>query len=294
MTYSIIAFDAESGAYGVAIQSHWFNVGRDSPWVRLGVGAVVTQARTDPSYGWQGLDGMATGREAASVLEDLLGGDANAEQRQVGMLDVRGNIAAHTGEACIAHASHVVGDGWAVLGNLLAGPAVVHAMADVFSQAEGTLAERMVATLDAAEQAGGDLRGCQSAAIRVAPGPQELAKGDEPGVDLSIADHEDPIGELRRLVEVDRSYRALRRGQRALDRGDFDESRKQLDLASQLRHGAEVDFWRALGIARMGDSTEAVAILTSVIDTRPRFGEVLVRVAERDDVVADLVRKLTR
>lgn len=292
MTYSIIAYDHESGAYGVAIQSHWFNVGRDSPWVRLGVGAVLTQATTDPSYGWRGLDAMAEGIEPAQALQTLLSDDPLAERRQVAMMGTDGRVSVHTGDVCIPHASHVTGRGWAVLGNLLVGPAVIESMAESFPDAVGTLAERMVEALEAAERAGGDVRGRQSAAIRVAPGIGELAEGDEPGVDISIADHPDPVAELRRLVEVDRAYRALRRGQRALDSSDIAEARAQFALASQLRHGVEVDFWRALGTARMGEMDEAVRILKSVFDTRPPFAELLARLGDVDEVAADLGRRL--
>lgn len=292
MTYSIIAYDHESGAYGVAIQSHWFNVGRDSPWVRLGVGAVLTQATTDPSYGWRGLDAIAEGIEPAEALQTLLSDDPLAERRQVAMMDTDGRVSVHTGDMCIPHASHVTGRGWAVLGNLLVGPAVIESMAESFPYAVGTLAERMVEALEAAERAGGDVRGQQSAAIRVAPGTDELAEGDEPGVDISIADHPNPVAELRRLVEVDRAYRALRRGQRALDSSDIAEARAQFALASQLRHGVEVDFWRALGTARMGEMDEAVRILKSVFDTGPPFAELLARLADVDEVAADLGRRL--
>lgn len=292
MTYSIIAYDHESGAYGVAIQSHWFNVGRDSPWLRFGVGAVLTQATTDPSYGWRGLDAMAEGIDPARALQNLLSDDPMPDRRQVAMMDIDGRVSVHTGDACIQHASHVTGPGWAVLGNLLTGPAVIESMAESFPDAVGTLAERMVQTMEAAERAGGDVRGQQSAAIRVAPGARELAERDEPGVDISIADHPEPVVELRRLVEVDRAYRALRRGQRAIDASDITEARAQFALASQLRHGIEVDFWRALGMARMGEVDEAAKILESVLDAGPRFAEVLARMSDIDEVAADLARRL--
>lgn len=293
MTYSIIALDDESGAYGVAIQSHWFNVGRDSPWVRFGVGAVVTQALTDPSYGWRGLDVMAAGVDASRAIRVLLSEDDQADRRQVGMIDANGNVAVHTGTSCVAHASHVIGEGWAVLGNLVTGRDVIEAMADTFPAANGTLAEKMVATLDAAERAGGDLRGSQSAALRVAPGDEDLEQGDEAGIAISIADHPDPVGELKRLVEVDRSYRALRRGNTAIEDGRPEEALRQFELASHLRHGVEVDFWRAIGLARLGRTDEAVDILEDVIELKPSFGEVLIRVGERDEIVDKLQRLMS-
>lgn len=286
MTYSIIAHDPESGAYGVAVQSHWFNVGRTAAWVRFGVGSVVTQALTDPSYGWRGLEAMASGSAPHRALDELLANDADAARRQVAFLDASGRVAVHTGDRCIRHASHIVGEGWAVLGNLLAGEEVVPAMARVFEDAHGTLPERMVAALEAAQAQGGDLRGTQSAAIRVVPGGPELASGIEAGVDLSVPDHPDPVGELRRLVAVDRSYRELARGQAAAEAGDEAIALHHLSLASRLRHGIELDFWRAVALMRLGREADARGVMAEVLAGAPRFGEVLSRLGEVDPAVA--------
>jgi uncharacterized Ntn-hydrolase superfamily protein len=289
VTYSIVAFDPESGAYGVAVQSHWFNVGRSAAWVRFGVGAVVTQALTDPSYGWLGLDAMASGHPPQEALDGLLAGDPERERRQVGFVDTEGRVAVHTGERCIRHASHFVGEGWAVLGNLLVGEAVLEAMAGVFVEARGTLPERMVAALAAAEEQGGDVRGVQSAAIRIVPGGSEFRSGQEAGVSISVADHEDPIGELRRLVAVDRSYRELTRGQAAAEVGDEAIALHHLALAGRLRHGVELDFWRAIALMRLGREDEARAVMAEVVADAPRFEEVLSRVGEVDPVAASFL-----
>lgn len=288
MTYSVIAFDRESGAYGVAVQSHWFNVGRTAPWVRFGVGAVVTQAMTDPSYGWRGLDAMTDGIPAGDALEQLLAVDPERERRQVAFVDSEGRVAVHTGSRCIAHAGHVAGEGWAVLGNLLASERVVEAMAEVFPRSKGTLAERMVSTLEVAQENGGDLRGVQSAAIRVAPGQEELDEGFEAGIDFSVPDHPDPIAELRRLVTVDRSYRALRRAQTALAEGQEALALHQLSLAERLPHGVELDFWRALALFELGKVEAAVETMAEVVDEAPQFEEVLRRLAEVDAVAREL------
>lgn len=290
MTFSVVAFDRDSGAYGVAVQSHWFNVGRTAPWVRFGVGAVATQALTDPSYGWRGLDAMSGGADAETALETLLADDVDAARRQVAFVDAAGDVAVHTGSGCIRYAGHISGDSWAVLGNLLATERVLPAMAEVFESATGTLAERMVAALAAAQHAGGDLRGCQSAAVRVAPGASDLHGGLEAGIDILVADHPSPIEEVRRLVAVDRSYRELRRGQTAARRGEVAVALHHLSLASQLRHGVEVDFWRALELHRLGVSGDAVVVMAGVIAAAPQFGEVLGRLAEGDPVAAELQR----
>ncbi len=280
MTYSVIAHDPESGAYGVGVQSHWFNVGRTAPWVRFGIGAIATQAMTDPSYGWRGLDIMAAGVDAPTALRVLMDMDTDSDRRQVGFIDAHGRVAVHTGARCLRHADHSVGEGWAVLGNLLANEDVIPRMAEAFENAEGTLAERMVASLEAAELAGGDVRGRQSAAIKIAPGSLELAHGDEPGVEILIADHPHPVMELRRLIEVDRSYRFLRQGNSAIEDGRVDEGLELLEHAANLRHGGEVDFWSAIGLARSGRTSEAGEMLERVFRKLPNFRLVLERLIE--------------
>jgi uncharacterized Ntn-hydrolase superfamily protein len=262
------------------------------PWARFGVGAVVTQAMTDPSYGWRGLDAMASGLTPRRALDSLLSDDDQADRRQVAFMDSDGTVVVHTGARCLQVAGHEVGDGWAVLGNMLWDETVLPAMAEAFEKASGTLAERIVEALAAAEGAGGDVRGSQSGAIRVVPGARDLAQRQEAGIDISVADHPDPIAELRRLVSVDRSYRELRRGETAVAEGDEAEALRHLDLASRLRHGVEVDFWRAVALARLGRSTEAVEIMGSVVAAAPHFHELLVRLGEVDRVAAGLLAAL--
>ncbi|HSJ29159.1 MAG TPA: DUF1028 domain-containing protein [Acidimicrobiia bacterium] len=280
MTYSVLVRDPASGAYGVAVQSHWFNVSRTAPWVRFGVGAVATQALTDPSYGWRGLDVLSEGLAPDVALEQLLSTDSDADHRQVGLLAADGRIAVHTGAECIREAAHIVGEGWAVLGNLLANDRVVPAMAEALLGSNGTLAERMITALEAGELAGGDLRGRQSAAIRIVPSHRELAEGYEAGIDISVPDHPEPIAELRRLVEVDRAYRALRRAQTALEAGDQQAARMQLRLAGSLRHGVEVDFWAAIEWEKLGESSRADRLMWAAVERQPSFGELLDRLGD--------------
>lgn len=280
MTYSVLVRDPASGAYGVAVQSHWFNVSRTAPWVRFGVGAVATQALTDPSYGWRGLDVLSEGLAPDVALEQLLSTDSDADHRQVGLLAADGRIAVHTGAECIREAAHIVGEGWAVLGNLLANDRVVPAMAEALLGSNGTLAERMITALEAGEMAGGDLRGRQSAAIRIVPSHRELAEGYEAGIDISVPDHPEPIAELRRLVEVDRAYRALRRAQTALEAGDQQAARMQLRLAGSLRHGVEVDFWAAIEWEKLGESSRADRLMWAAVERQPSFGELLDRLGD--------------
>lgn len=231
---------------------------------------------------------MGTGKSARDTLNALLSEDSQSERRQVAMIDPRGEVAVHTRERCLPHASHVVGGEWVAIGNLLATGNVIPAMAWSYNEATGTLAERMVSALEAAEREGGDVRGRQSAAIRIAPGEADLRGRDEPGIDISVADHSDPLMELRRLVEVDRSYRALSRGEDAIAQGDATAAMRYLDQAAELRHGVEVDFWRAIGLSKIGHIEEAAATLSRVVREAPGFGVLLRRSLEAGDLLQNL------
>src|SRR5919198_5477997 len=169
-TYSIVARDPNTGELGVAVQSHWFSVGSLVPWVEAGVGAVATQSFVDPSYGKLGLDLMRAGKSAPEALKALIAGDAASDVRQVAMIDTQGRVAAHTGAKDIQAAGHKVGTNYSVQANLMLNDTVWPAMSRAFEAAKGDLADRMLAALDAAQAAGGDIRGRQSAALIVVSG----------------------------------------------------------------------------------------------------------------------------
>jgi uncharacterized Ntn-hydrolase superfamily protein len=209
VTYSILASDESE--VGVAVQSQAFNAGAAVAWARSGAGAIATQAFTDRRYGYAGLDLLAAGSSAADALAELLAADAQREIRQVALLDLAGMIAQHTGAACVPFAGHAAGQGWAAQGNMLAAEAW-HAMGAAFEATEGTLAGRLMAALEAAEQAGGDWRGRGGAGIVVVP------RGGDPwerAVDLRVEEGEESLGELRRLVERAEAYRAANRARPA-------------------------------------------------------------------------------
>ena len=188
-TYSIVARDAATGELGVAVQSHWFSVGQVVPWAEAGVGAVATQSFTEPSYGPLGLELMRTGRSAQDALKALVVTDANEAVRQVAMIDADGNVAAHTGSGAIRFAGHVTGENFSVQANMMARPGVPEAMAQAFRKGTGDLASKLVAALKAAEAAGGDVRGRQSAALIVVSGePTGLAWQDRL-FDLRVEEH---------------------------------------------------------------------------------------------------------
>lgn len=178
-TFSIVARDPVTGELGVAVQSHWFSVGSIVAWAEAGVGAVATQSFVDPSYGPLGLSLMRTGRSAPDALRSLLAGDDGREVRQVAMIDAQGRVDAWTGKNDIQAAGHHVGKDYSVQANLMLNDKIWPAMAKAFESTKGDLADRMMAALDAAQAAGGDIRGRQSAAIIIVTGkPTGLAWKD--------------------------------------------------------------------------------------------------------------------
>lgn len=288
MTYSVVAFDPELGSYGVAAQSHSFNVGALVPWATAGVGAIATQATTNTTYGRRGLEMLAGGVDPETTLVTLLDEDPDSSIRQVAIVGSGGQVAVHTGSACLRHASHVTGPTWSVQGNLLSNESVVPAMAEAYSSSRGALVERLMGALMGAEKSGGDLRGSQSAHILVVPGPDE--EPDEV-IDVGIADHPDPVGELRRLVELDSVEKALRGARRAARAGDAERAVRLLDEIPE-RYGTETSFWKGRILAGLGRWDEALELVTAVLESRLVFGEVLERLAETDTVAAEMRRRI--
>ena len=203
-TFSIVALDPQNGDLGVAVQSRYFAVGAVVPWARAGVGAVATQAAGRAAYGPEILDLLAHGLEPAKAIERALADDERRETRQLGVVDAEGRAAAFTGSECNQWAGHEAGSCYAAQGNILAGEDVVSEMARAFAQTSESLAERLMAAIEAAQAAGGDRRGQQSAALVVErpggiPGNRE---GIDRIVDLRVDDHPEPIRELRRLLDL--------------------------------------------------------------------------------------------
>lgn len=170
VTYSIVVRDQNTGHLGVACQSFYFALGAVLPWARAGVGAVATQAWINPGYGPQGLDLLASGVAPLEALERLRAEDEGREERQVGLVDGSGRVASFTGSKCFPETSHASGDGYTAQANLMARPGVCEAMAEAFESGTGLLADRLMASLLAAQAAGGDARGQLSAALLVVDG----------------------------------------------------------------------------------------------------------------------------
>src|SRR5262245_23641909 len=221
-TFSIVARDPATGDIGVAVQSHWFSVGSVVPWAEAGLGAVATQSFVDPSYGQLGLQLMRAGKSAPDALKALLAGDEARDVRQVAMIDAQGRVAAHTGQKNVPAAGHVVGKNYSVQANLMANDKVWPAMSRAFESTKGDLAERMLAALDAAQEAGGDIRGRQSAALIVVTGKPTGKPWADRVFDLRVDDSAEPLRELRRLVTLQRAYNHMNAGDLAVENKDND------------------------------------------------------------------------
>jgi uncharacterized Ntn-hydrolase superfamily protein len=203
-TYSIVACDLEAKEWGVGVSSRVKSVGNAVPWAKANIGAVATQASTNKSYGPNGLELLAKGKTAEEVVKELTKEDKNAEVRQLGVIDGKGNAFAFTGSKCGEFAGHKVGKNYACQGNILAGEAVINDMAKAFEETKGPLAWRLQAALDAAEKAGGDKRvknKFNSAAMLVV---RENAGADGKSdrlIDLRVDDNKEPLVELARLLQ---------------------------------------------------------------------------------------------
>ncbi|MGD2103796.1 MAG: DUF1028 domain-containing protein [Anaerolineae bacterium] len=287
-TFSIVAQDPKTGRMGVAAQSHWFSVGTAVTWAQAGVGAVATQAMVEISYGPLGLDLMRGGKSAPQALCALLASDDAPSLRQVAMIDAEGRLTAHTGDDCIAHAGHVVGDTFCVQANMMATPDVWVAMADAYRTSTGDLQDRMVAALVAGQAAGGDIRGQQSAALLVVEATSLSGPWDDTVIDLRVEDHQQPIRELRRLLSLHRAYEHMNRGDQLLGAGHVEEALeaygKGADIAPQIE---ELPFWQAVTLADLGRLEEALPIFRDVFAKNPNWRTLVQRLPSsgllRDD-----------
>lgn len=246
MTFSVIARDAVTGELGIAVASCILAVGRAVPSVRPGVGVVAVQARSRRGLGGALLAGLAAGsspqalvRRAAHAAEDV--------DRQIAVIDPTGRVAADTGRGSLPVSGHLLGEGFSVQGNMLAGQEVLPAMAAAYTTATGTLADRLLTALTAGQERGGDLRGRQSAALHVVSGAPATDEDDGVRTDLRVDDSGDPVAQLRLLRNLERAY---------ADR-DYDT------LAVFAPEGAR-ELYAALAASRRGDREAARAVLQAV------------------------------
>lgn len=291
MTYSIVARCPRTGQLGVGAQSHFFGVGRLVGWTEPGVGASVTQAFVEVAHGPDALDRIRGGTSAGEAVAALAAADPDRAYRQLGAVDAAGTAASYTGESCAPAAGGVTGDGVAVQGNMLGSAEVWPAMLGAFQSASGELADRLLAAMVAAEEAGGDVRGSQSAVLKVVTDTPTSRPWEQTLVDLRVDDHHDPVGELGRLLPRQRAFDLIGEVifERGLTLGPFtgvsaDLLAERLDglaRASELlgADNREADFWRALLMARSGDGLGARALFTDLFRARPRLRDFLLGIA---------------
>jgi uncharacterized Ntn-hydrolase superfamily protein len=288
-TYSIVARDPRSGQLGVAVQSHWFGVGTVVTWAEAGVGAVATQSLAEPSSGPDGLKLMREGVPAREALDRLTAADPGAPIRQVALVDAGGGTAVHTGSSCIEHSGHRTGPGFTCQANMMVSATVPEAMAAAYEAARGTLDERLLVALDAAEAEGGDVRGRQSAALLV------VAPEGEPWrrlFDLRVDDHPDPLAELRRLHQLQRAYDLSERAEELVAEGRHEEAAPLFEQAAEVApESDELLFWSGLAAAQGGDMTVALARVRAAAALNPSWYELLTRLEPDVAPAAPAVRE---
>jgi uncharacterized Ntn-hydrolase superfamily protein len=277
VTYSLVAFDPDSGECGVAVQSHWFSVGSLVTWGEPGVGAVATQANVEVAYGPRGLARMRAGASAPEALVELVAADELAASRQVAMVDAFGGIAGHTGSECMSFAGQEVGHHHSAQANLMKSDRVWGAMSEAFQVADGPLAGRLLDALDAGEAAGGDVRGRQSAAILVVPREGEPW---ERVVELRVEDHPEPLVELRRLKAA---YGFAAEGDEAIAVGDLDRAAGRFLEAWRLSPEAiEIRFWAGLSLIHGGEAERGAELLRGAIAEHQGWRDLLATLTPAD------------
>ncbi len=292
-TYSIVAHDPDTGRFGAAVQSHWFSVGSVVIWAEAGIGAVATQSVAEPAYGPRLLARIGAGARPDVALDDLLAGDEQARFRQIAAVGAGGECAVHTGDGCIEFAGHEIGDGFSAQANMMASAEVWPAMAAAFAEARGPLERRLIAALQGAEGAGGDVRGRQSAALVVVP-----ANGEpwQRVVDLRVEDDAEPLNELERLLDLHDAYAEAANGDELAASGHHDEAGGHYRRAAELAPGNhELLFWSGMALFGSGEREEGLERVREAIAIQPGWSELLPRLDEEiAPGAAEVVRALGR
>ena len=277
-TYSIIALSDDLSEIGVAVQSHWFAVGAVCPWVVPGVGAIATQSMVEISYGPKGMALLRSGVNTAQALASLISEDEGRDLRQVAMISANGSVATHTGTRCIAEAGHQIGKNYSVQANMMLVNTVWPSMAQAFENASGNLAERLFAALLAAENQGGDIRGKQSAAIMVAENVLDDSPWKHFTTNLRVDDHSDPIGEIRRLMDLEKAYALMNAGDELMSDREVDKANEKYTHAAMLAPGNdELPFWQAVTLSETGNLDQALPIFKRIFSNNPDWARLIQR-----------------
>jgi uncharacterized Ntn-hydrolase superfamily protein len=267
-----VGFDPETGELGVAVASKFLAVGAVVPYAKAGVGAVATQAFANTTYGPQGLELLASGMDAHAVLEKLTGEDPEKERRQVGIVGAGGASATFTGKECIPWAGGKAGRYFACQGNILVCEATIDAMATTFETTQGELAVRLLKALKAGEDAGGDSRGKQSAALLVVKEGGGYGGFNDRYMDLRVDDHPEPIDELERLLSIQLAYSALFKAGALRQEGDMESALTEARRACELNPNLpEALYDLACYYSLCGEETKALETLERAIGLAPRF-----------------------
>jgi uncharacterized Ntn-hydrolase superfamily protein len=271
-TFSIVAFDPSTRELGVAVQSRYFSVGSVVPWAEACVGAIATQSFVNVSYGPKGLELLKQGIPVDDVIDRLTKDDVGKDSRQLGVIDAKGNAAAFTGKKCLEWAGSKVGKNYSVQGNILASEDVVNRMAESFEFAKGDLGSRLVAALEGGENAGGDARGRQSAALLVVRENRGRASYGDRYIDLRVEDHSNPIGELKRLLDMHRVYSLIDESEEELTKNNFETALSTLKKAAVLNPNVD-DIHVDLGIInmKMGRKEEAIRAFEEALRLNPKL-----------------------
>ncbi|OGC00725.1 hypothetical protein A2V82_14275 [candidate division KSB1 bacterium RBG_16_48_16] len=265
-TFSIVACDSATGELGVAVASRFFAVGSVVPWAKANVGAVATQSFANTSFGWRGLELLEQGATPDEAVAILTRNDDNPSRRQLGIVSADGKSATYTGADCMAWAGGRSGPNYAVQGNILAGEAVVLEMEKAFLQTQGTLADRLYAALIAGEQAGGDARGKQSAALLVVKEKAGYAGYTDRAIDIRVDDHPEPFKELGRLLNFAQMNYAWNDAWTLFMKKEYSRALPHIERAASIApDNAEV--WYDLAVIRLaaGDSKGAIAALAKAV-----------------------------
>lgn len=278
-TFSIVARDPATGQMAVAVQSHWFSVGTSVIWAKSGVGVVATQSFIKKSYGPMGLQLMEQGKSPQDALDQLLKADPGREVRQVAFLNTKGQSAVYTGKSCIAYATDIHGANFSVQSNMMLTNQVSNAMKAAFLKyANLPLAERVMECLKAAQAAGGDIRGRQSAAILVVSGTPVKESWDDKLVDLRVDDSPNPIPELARLLKLQRAYEHMNNGDLQVEKNNMPKAMAEYSAAEKMfPENLEMQYWHAITLANNKGIKQAAAMLKKIYAKDPNWRELTKR-----------------
>lgn len=292
-TFSIVARDPVTGEMGVAVQSHWFSVGSIVSWGEAGVGVVATQSFVNPSFGILGLELLKAGKSPQEAVDSLISSDKDRDVRQLAILDSKGRTAAYTGKNCIADAGDINKENYSVQANLMLNYKVWPAMSKAFEESTGSLPERMIAALEAAQNVGGDIRGKQSASMLVVKGISTGKVWEDRTIDLRVEDHTEPIQELKRLLKVYRAYEHMNKGDLAMEKKDMELAMKEYSAAEEMfPENVEMKFWHAVSLTNNNKLEEALPILKDVFSKDMNWKTLIERLPKAGLLKAEDLNKI--